>query len=114
MEFEMTTDRGTILSTMYQDDEDVTTGAHPPLGLSGRTRRIRVGAIEYEVPTVEYVRQLEQTLIRHSRAMEHQQRLIERLVATLSKTNHSHQGQTREMEELRREMSRKINQRDYL
>lgn len=107
------TDRGTILSTMYQDDtDDGATETRPLTSFSGRTRRIRVGAIEYEVPTIEYTQQLEQTLARLARTIDQQQRMIERVVTTLSKAHHSQLSQAREMEDLRRDMSRKINQRD--
>jgi hypothetical protein len=56
-------DRDDLLATMY-DDEVVVPVA--PLDVTPGTRKIRVGIAEYEVPTVEYVRQLEQLLTQQS------------------------------------------------
>jgi TolA-binding protein len=63
----MTPDRNSILATMYQTDTDDTPDTPPT---SNRTRKIRVGIIEYEVPTIEYVQQLEQQVVRLTRTVE--------------------------------------------
>lgn len=108
-------DRSDIVTTMYQNQEDETAAAPNPQAArhpASRTRRIRVGAVEYAVPTIEYVQQLESILIQQARALEQQQRVIERLAATVARTLQSQQGRTREMNELRRELSGKVSQRD--
>jgi hypothetical protein len=110
----MDTNRETVLSAMYQGDDDNPNEVRSLASPSDRTRRIRVGAIEYEVPTVSYMQQLEQTLAHHSRIINHQQRVIDRLNATISKNTQSQSGHEHDIDDLKREMIRKINQRDYV
>lgn len=82
-----TDDRSTMIAAMYADDPSpkrpATTIETP--GFS-RTRKIRIGAIEYEVPTVEYVSRLEQLISAQARRLEQQQQTIDRLYSSLSAT----------------------------
>jgi hypothetical protein len=68
-------DHDDLLATMYDDDAVVV----PPVAAPVGTRKIRVGIVEYEVPTVEYVRQLEQLLAQQTQMINQHRRAIQRL-----------------------------------
>jgi hypothetical protein len=113
----MEINRAAILSAMYQDDDD-DVAENPdtrrsPMGLAGHVRRIRVGAVEYEVPSVEYVQQLEHMVAQQVQTVLQQRRLIDRMASMLMKTRNSQAGHSRAMDELRRELAKKITQRDF-
>jgi hypothetical protein len=111
----MELDRAAVLSAMYQDDDDDETDdtQRTPMGLGGHIRRIRVGAVEYEVPSVEYVQQLEHMVAQQVQTMLQQRRLIDRMASMLLRTRHSQQTHLHAMEDLRRELAKKITQRDF-
>lgn len=104
----MDSDRSTLLATMYQDDGPPSS-AHPPINTSNRSRRIRVGTVEYEVPSVEYVQQLEHVILQQGRVIEQHQRLIDRLIGLSSKSRQAQKNSMREMVDLRRAMSTKLS-----
>jgi hypothetical protein len=66
-----------------------------PLEQSGRrTRKIRVGIVEYEVPTMEWVRHLEQQLQQQADLLDQQRRSLDRLDALLRGTRNFVRRQT--------------------
>src|SRR5262245_32549881 len=74
-------DRNDLLATMYQDDES--TAAPVPIDQGDqRSRKIRVGIIEYEVPTMAYVRHLEQIITQQAQMLTQHRRSILRLENT--------------------------------
>ena len=92
-------DRDDLLAAMYNDEE-----AKPsvPLEQSGlRTRKIRVGIVEYEVPTLEWVRHLEQMVQHQADMIEQQRREIDRLDALLRGTRNFVRRQTDNLYDLR-------------
>lgn len=112
----MDIDHAAVVSAMYQtDDDDEASSENRVLvnARTGHTRRIRVGAVEYEVPSVEYVQQLEQMVAQQVQTVLQQRRLIDRIASMLLKTRHSQVGHMRAMDELRRELAKKITMRDF-
>jgi hypothetical protein len=70
---------------MYNDESEPAKNA--PLEQSGlRTRKIRVGIVEYEVPTQEWVRHLEQLVQHQADLIEQQRRALDRLDTLLRGT----------------------------
>jgi hypothetical protein len=103
--------RAARLAAMYLDDEPAMAARQPVVAFASRSRKIRVGAIEYEVPTLAYVEQLEQTLARQRQSVEQFQVLIERLVTSLMRARTSQTKFERELLDLRRELGKK---RDHI
>lgn len=73
---------------MYQGDEEeenkpIAQAPAPEFGTK-RTRKVRVGAVEYELPTVEYVQQLEQLVHQQARMLEQHRRAIGSLHRSLT------------------------------
>jgi hypothetical protein len=114
MEFNMEQDdRSAVLAAMYQEDDPAAiTDLKPNTNMSHRSRKIRVGAIVYDVPTIEYVQQLENMMLHQTQTVERLQRVIDRLTAMLSKSRNNQQGQTRQLDDLRRELGKKITRRE--
>ena len=71
-----------LLASMYGEEEEDKALAAPAPSTS-RTRTIRVGIIEYEVPTVEYMQFLEVTIAQQTRVLDQQRRAIERIQTLL-------------------------------
>jgi hypothetical protein len=109
----MDQDRSTMLAAMYQNTEPVNSHAPTINPTATRSRRIRVGAVEYEVPSLEYVQRLEQAMHRQDQMLRQQRILLDRVTALLTKSRTSQQGHSRAMDDLRREMTKKITLRDY-
>jgi hypothetical protein len=105
--------RAARLAAMYLDDEPTAVAPHPAAPAAARSRKIRVGVVEYEVPTVAYVEQLEQLLVRQRQSIEQFQLLIERLVNSLMRARTSQTKFERELLDLRRELGKKITARDF-
>jgi hypothetical protein len=86
--------REDLIPVMYTDDDDEPTKAIP-LEQSGlRSRKIRVGAIDYEVPTVDYVRHLEQSVMQQAKTIDYMRREITRMNALLHGTRNFVRRQT--------------------
>lgn len=98
-------DREDLLAAMYNDDEPINPPALRQTDL--RSRKIRVGVVEYEVPTVEYVRQLEQLLIQQSNLLDQQRRTVDRLTAMLYGTRSFVRRQTGSLSNLNHELHRR-------
>jgi len=95
----------TIPSMYGQDDEaDEKASTTDPVSqqtstTSGKTTRITIGAISYEVPSVAYVRQLEQALVKQDAAI---QRLMREIIVVRQSLKRA--AKPSDVEELRREM----------
>ena len=72
-------DRNELLATMYHDDEADGTARVPIEQGHQRSRKIRVGIIEYEVPTMDALRHLEHTIAQQAQMLAQQRRLIARI-----------------------------------
>lgn len=93
-------DRDDLLAAMYNDDE--APAPKLPLEQGGlRTRKIRVGIVEYEVPTLEWVRHLEQLVQHQADMIEQQRRALDRLDALLRGTRNFVRRQTDNLFDLR-------------
>jgi hypothetical protein len=110
-------DRAELLSAMYQDDEveNKASDVSPidPTGFN-RTRRIRVGIVEYQVPTVEYVSRLEQLIAQQARTIEQQKRSIERLEGFVLSTRNFIRRQTSRIQEIQTDLESKVDLREYV
>jgi hypothetical protein len=100
------TDRDDLLATMYDDDTVVSV---PIQQNDLRTRKIRVGVVEYEVPTVEYMRHLEQRLTQQSEMINQQRRVISRIEAILHGTRTFVRRHSDSIGDMRQELSRKVD-----
>jgi hypothetical protein len=77
---------------MYTDDEPTKA---VPIEQSGlRSRKIHVGAIEYEVPTVDYVHHLEQSVMQQAKMIDQMRREIARMNVLLHGTRNFVRRQT--------------------
>jgi hypothetical protein len=95
-----------LLAAMYDTDpeEPINTSFEP----DSRTRKIRVGIIEYEVPTVEYVNRLEQVVARQQATLERQQRMIARLQVMVTGLRRAVRGQGNAINEVYDELDTKL------
>jgi len=95
-----------LLAAMYHVDDDEHPGAMiQPQDM--RSRRIRVGIIEYEVPTVEYVQHLERLILRQAGLLEQQRRMLERLAGSMHGTRDFIRRQAGGVADLRGEVTRR-------
>ena len=103
-------DRAAVLSAMYQDDGDHPTRSTTRIADAsvGRSRKIRVGIVEYEVPTPEYVQSLERLLQRQAVELAEQRQLITRLTAAVSQARHSYRSNAHALDAIRGELDKKI------
>jgi len=93
-----------LLAAMYDQDAEKAIAIQPR---DPRIRRIRVGIVEYEVPTLEYVRQLEQLILRQADTLEQQRRAIERLTTSMHGTRSFVRHQTNHLSDIRAELQRR-------
>lgn len=95
-----------LMAAMYHiDDADPTDAMIPPQDM--RSRRIRVGIVEYEVPTVEYVRHLERLILRQANLLEQQRRMLERLAGGMHGTRNFVRRQAGGLADLRGDLTRR-------
>lgn len=110
-------DKNELLAAMYNDDGDtpVTTTSKEPASISGfsRTRKIKVGIIEYEVPTVEYVNRLEQMINQQALLLDQQKQQIERLKGFVTSTRSFIRRQTNRLVEIQTDLDGKLDYREY-
>ncbi len=76
----MDDDRAALLGAMYQQPPSAARNGKSAPAIGGKTRRIRVGIVEYEVPTVEAVAHLEQIVAQQANEIAQQKRLLIRLL----------------------------------
>lgn len=96
-----------LLAAMYDPDEE-TPDTTPVQANTGRTRKIRVGIIEYEVPTVEYVARLEQMLAHQQTIMDRQHRALVRMQVAMAYLRRAVRGQSLAMNEVYEELDTKL------
>ena len=106
-------DRDELLAAMYQDDD-----AEPkkeihidPTGFN-RTRKIHVGAIVYEVPTIDYVTRLEQMLTKQAKIIDQLRQHVSKLERFVSGTKKFIKGQTRHITEIKHDLDNKLDIRE--
>lgn len=109
-------DRDELYAAMYNDEEEPEKTKEPsyidPTGFS-RTKKIRVGAVEYEVPTIEYVSRLEQLVLRQARVINQQKRHLERLEGFVLSTRNFIRRQTNRIAEIQTDLDGKIDYREF-
>jgi hypothetical protein len=82
----MNDERAALLGAMYQQPVAAKRNGKTAAAIGGKSRRIRVGIIEYEVPTVEAVAHLEQIVAQQANEIAQQKRLLARLLSSLNLT----------------------------
>ncbi len=108
-------DRDELLAAMYNSDEpEKQTTKEPDEGIGfSRTRKIKVGIIEYEVPTVEYVNRLELMVMQQARVIETQRRQMERIKGSIMTTRNFIRRQTGRIADMQMELEGKVDYREY-
>lgn len=107
----MTNDeRQHMLRTMYLDDEKPAATGRMPSIETARSRKIRVGAIEYEVPSLEYVSRLERIVAQQGRMLEQQRRMLNRLINRMTAARGVINRHDQHLHEVRQELDKKIDQ----
>jgi hypothetical protein len=106
----MDEERDDLIASMYQSDDAETQQATQiePSGFN-RTRKIRVGIIEYEVPTIEYVHRLEILIASQGKMIERQKHMIDDLRGSVVSTRNFLRRQTSNMVEMREDLNQKID-----
>ncbi len=109
----MNMDKDELIALMYRDEpkKETTNQTQINSGFS-RTRKIRVGAIEYEVPTVEYMNRLEQLVVHQAKTVEELLQRIDRLNITVISTRNFIRRQTNRLNEMQNDLSGKIDYRE--
>lgn len=103
-------DHDDLLAAMYSDDIEAPTTTHNPIEPSNlRTRKIRVGVVEYEVPTKEYMRHLEQMVMQQAQTIEQMRREMTRLRTDLHGTRVYLYRQNDHLSDMRRELTTRRN-----
>jgi wobble nucleotide-excising tRNase len=105
------------LSAMYGNDEDDIKKSTPrpvkPLENKGaKTRKITVGAIAYEVNSIEHVESLEKKIQELEREKAEQASKIRRMEAQISKLQQNIMKLDRGLTGMGREVDQKIDRRD--
>ena len=97
-----------FLDSMYQTEE-APLEATPvdPAGFN-HSRKIRVGIIEYEVPTLEYVARLEQLLARQQATIDRLSRTLSRFHGMLLATRNATRKQAAAINEVAVELTTKV------
>lgn len=98
------TERNQLLASMYDDEATIL-----PVETDHRIRTIRVGPISYEVPSLEYVRQLEQIIQQQRMMINQQQRAISRLEALMHGTRGFVRRHGEALNDLRFDVGRKAD-----
>jgi hypothetical protein len=98
-----------FLNTMYQSDDEPVAETSPidPAGFN-HSRKIRVGIIEYEVPTLEYVARLEQLIARQQGTIDRLNRSVARFHAMLLATRNATRHQAAAINEMATELTTKV------
>lgn len=109
-------DQEDLITAMYQDDEQEATAAPVVVNPSGfrRTREIRVGAVRYELPSVEYVASLEQTIKAQAKLIDTQRTELQRLNNFMLSTRNFIRRQTAHIGEMQNSLDHKIDSREAL
>lgn len=95
------TDKDDLLAAMYTIDDKP---SQPVEQSNPRSRKIRVGIIEYEVPSMAYVQHLEQIVMQQANELARQQRALDRISALLYGTRNFLRRQTDPLQNRRTRM----------
>lgn len=103
----MDDERAAFIATMYQEEpkRQLTKRVETPVG---KSRKIRVGIVEYEVPTLAYVETLERLLAVQGAELAQQRRILSRLLDDHSNTRNTLSRQSSAMRDVRAQMDTKI------
>lgn len=102
--------KAALLAAMYDTDDDEAPSVAPvEPAAAARTRKIRVGIVEYEVPTVEYVTRLEQMLAQQQATIERQHRTLVRMQVAMAILRRAVRGQSTAMREVYNELDTKLS-----
>lgn len=99
---------------LSDDEPEVRPDVHIDVSAFARTRKIRVGIIEYEVPTVEYVARLEQLIADQARLIDKQKGEILRLGGFMNSTRSFIRRQTSRVAEMQNSLEGKLDLRDAI
>ena len=94
-----------LLAMMYSDEATVPTVATE--ASTARTRTIKVGIIEYEVPTVEYMRFLEATIAQQAYTIDQHRHAIERIQTLLQGTRGYVRRHAGALDDIRQNLTRR-------
>ena len=106
-------DRDEIYAAMYGKMEpEKKKDVHiDPTGFN-RTRKIMVGAIPYEVPTVAYVARLEQIVARQAMMIRRLEQEMNTMQKFVNGTRKFMKGQTKHINEMQHDLDNKIDARE--
>lgn len=109
-------DQSELLAAMYQSDDDPAPQSELQFDSAGftRSRKLRIGAIVYEVPTVDYVNRLERLIVTQARTIERQQNELGRLSHFVIATRNFIRRQTLHISEMQRSLEGKVDLRETL
>lgn len=109
-------EKNMLLSAMYNSDDDdedeLSTQPRTSVDSFGKTKIVHVGAIKYELPSIEYVNKLEQMLVQQNTKISELQRNIEKLQKIITATKSLTRRHVSNINEIHSELDRKINSRD--
>ena len=111
----MDDDREELLARMYNSAiEEPTPKTSPVVQSSGiaRTRRIAIGAISYEVPTIEYCAHLERLITAQASVIEQNKRDIKRIEGLISNIRQFIKKHSVKLLSMSHEIDQKIDRRD--
>lgn len=112
----MDNDKDALLSAMYNssDDEIDELSSKPDTRFDslGKTKIVHVGAIKYELPSVEYVNKLEQMIVRQNNQIIELQRNMEKLQKNIIATKSIAKRHISSINEMQSELDKKVNLRD--
>jgi septal ring factor EnvC (AmiA/AmiB activator) len=111
----MTEDERTNLLALMYDDEKKIPGAKKPNEVpdqNRKTRRVVMGAVAYEVPTVEYVENLEKKIAQQERTIFEQSRQLKRIESSLIILKQSIRKNNSNLNEIALDLDYKIDRRD--
>ncbi|CAM6054967.1 unnamed protein product [Sphagnum tenellum] len=77
-----------------------------------KSRRMIMGAVAFDVPTVEYVDSLEMRIVRQERTIAEQNRMLKRMEIALTTMRNLMRRQAGNLSELGYEINNKIDRRD--
>jgi len=108
-------DRETLLSTMYDSDENEKPKKSPIPGASDKikSRRIVQGITRFDVPTVEYVDSLEKIIQSQNNVINQQSKSIKKLEFQMNMLKTNLKKDSNLINNMNRELETKINRRDY-
>lgn len=105
-------DRHALLAALYGEEPEKKKNVHiEPTGFS-KTRKVYVGAISYELPTVDYVTRLEMMVTNQAKLINQMQQSISKLENMANKTRKFIRGQTGRITEMQHELDQKIDIRE--